>query len=240
MTPQSPKRQRCAIYTRKSTEHNLDLEFNSLDAQREACEAYIKSQAHEGWRLIPDHFDDGGLSGASLSRPSLQRLYFPSYSNGLKENARFLGFEWSDTTADGLQAIVWRHLWEDSSDPELREKLITYNKEDCAALGIVTRALGRLSVNPNVNEPQPLQTDVVRADAIRPTGKWRPFKSPIRLGGNQQGSSMGLPERSGFRTIEKNEAPTGAISTASVGQESTKDRLCKCTDELPQMSEGVA
>lgn len=74
MTPQSPKRQRCAIYTRKSTEHNLDLEFNSLDAQREACEAYIKSQAHEGWRLIPDHFDDGGLSGASLNRPSLQRL----------------------------------------------------------------------------------------------------------------------------------------------------------------------
>src|SRR2546425_5394397 len=47
--------------TRKSTEHNLDLEFNSLDAQREACEAYIKSQAHEGWRLIPDHYDDGGL-----------------------------------------------------------------------------------------------------------------------------------------------------------------------------------
>src|SRR5664280_1576727 len=74
MTPQSPKRQRCAIYTRKSTEHNLDLEFNSLDAQREACEAYIKSQAHEGWRLIPDHYDDGGLSGASLNRPSLQQL----------------------------------------------------------------------------------------------------------------------------------------------------------------------
>src|SRR6266540_1867387 len=65
---------RCAIYTRKSTEHNLDLEFNSLDAQREACEAYIKSQAHEGWRLIPDHYDDGGLSGASLDRPALQTL----------------------------------------------------------------------------------------------------------------------------------------------------------------------
>jgi DNA invertase Pin-like site-specific DNA recombinase len=65
---------RCAIYTRKSTEHNLDLEFNSLDAQREACEAYIKSQAHEGWRLIRDHYDDGGLSGASLDRPALQTL----------------------------------------------------------------------------------------------------------------------------------------------------------------------
>src|ERR1700726_2052153 len=69
-----PKPQRCAIYTRKSTEHNLDLEINSLDAQREACEAYVKSQAHEGWRLIPDHYDDGGLSGASLDRPALQTL----------------------------------------------------------------------------------------------------------------------------------------------------------------------
>ena len=65
---------RCAIYTRKSTEHNLDLEFNSLDAQREACEAYIKSQAHEGWRLVRTGYDDGGLSGASLDRPALQGL----------------------------------------------------------------------------------------------------------------------------------------------------------------------
>ena len=74
MKPPTPKLARCAIYTRKSTEHNLDLEFNSLDAQREACEAYIKSQAHEGWRLIPDRYDDGGLSGASLDRPGLQAL----------------------------------------------------------------------------------------------------------------------------------------------------------------------
>jgi site-specific DNA recombinase len=74
MKPAVSKPQRCAIYTRKSTEHNLDLEFNLLDAQREACEAYIKSQAHEGWRLIPEHYDDGGLSGASLDRPALQNL----------------------------------------------------------------------------------------------------------------------------------------------------------------------
>ena len=65
---------RCAIYTRKSTDHNLDLAFNSLDAQREACEAYIRSQAHEGWRLVADRYDDGGLSGASLERPALQAL----------------------------------------------------------------------------------------------------------------------------------------------------------------------
>src|SRR5262245_49816570 len=65
---------RCAIYTRKSTEHNLELAFNSLDAQREACEAYIKSQAHEGWRLITGRYDDGAFSGASLERPALQQL----------------------------------------------------------------------------------------------------------------------------------------------------------------------
>jgi site-specific DNA recombinase len=65
---------RCAIYTRKSTEHNLDLEFNSLDAQREACAAYIKSQAQEGWRLVKERYDDGAFSGASLERPALQQL----------------------------------------------------------------------------------------------------------------------------------------------------------------------
>jgi len=65
---------RCAIYTRKSTEYNLELAFNSLDAQRDACEAYIKSQAHEGWRLIPGRYDDGAFSGASLDRPALQQL----------------------------------------------------------------------------------------------------------------------------------------------------------------------
>ena len=61
-----PKRLlRCAIYTRVSTEQGLEQEFNSLDTQREAAEAYIKSQAHEGWRLLPDRYDDGGFSGGS-------------------------------------------------------------------------------------------------------------------------------------------------------------------------------
>jgi site-specific DNA recombinase len=74
MKPTERRVFRCAIYTRKSTEHNLDLAFNSLDAQREACEAYVKSQAHEGWRLIADHYDDGAFSGASLDRPALQTV----------------------------------------------------------------------------------------------------------------------------------------------------------------------
>lgn len=65
---------RCAIYTRKSTDHNLDLEFNSLDAQREACRAFVKSQAAEGWRVIPKSYDDPAYSGGSIERPGLQRL----------------------------------------------------------------------------------------------------------------------------------------------------------------------
>ena len=65
---------RCAVYTRKSTEEGLDMEFNSLDAQREACEAYVASQKPEGWVLVPDHYDDGGFSGGTLERPALKRL----------------------------------------------------------------------------------------------------------------------------------------------------------------------
>ncbi len=68
------RRVRCAIYTRKSSEDGLEQDFNSLDAQREACEAYIASQKHEGWELLPDHYDDGGISGGHLDRPALQRL----------------------------------------------------------------------------------------------------------------------------------------------------------------------
>jgi DNA invertase Pin-like site-specific DNA recombinase len=65
---------RCAIYTRKSSEEGLEQSFNSLDAQREACAAYVLSQASEGWTALSEMYDDGGLSGGSLERPALQRL----------------------------------------------------------------------------------------------------------------------------------------------------------------------
>lgn len=68
------RRVRCAIYTRKSSDEGLEQEFNSLDAQREACEAYIASQRHEGWLLVDRRYDDGGISGGHLERPALQRL----------------------------------------------------------------------------------------------------------------------------------------------------------------------
>ena len=61
---------RSAVYTRKSTEEGLDQEFNSLDAQREACEAFIASQASLGWKLVADRYDDGGISGGTMDRPA--------------------------------------------------------------------------------------------------------------------------------------------------------------------------
>ena len=72
--PSQPRIRRCAIYTRKSTDEGLDQEFNSLDAQREACAAYIMSQRHEGWILLPDYYDDGGYSGGNMERPGLKQL----------------------------------------------------------------------------------------------------------------------------------------------------------------------
>jgi site-specific DNA recombinase len=74
MASNAIKAVRCAIYTRKSTEHGLELEFNSLDAQRESCEAYIKSQASQGWRVLPQRYDDPAYSGGNLDRPALQHL----------------------------------------------------------------------------------------------------------------------------------------------------------------------
>lgn len=74
MTGDIKRKLRCAIYTRKSSNEGLEQEFNSLHAQREACEAFIASQRSEGWVPVRDHYDDGGVSGGTLERPALQRL----------------------------------------------------------------------------------------------------------------------------------------------------------------------
>ncbi|MCA9566173.1 MAG: recombinase family protein, partial [Myxococcales bacterium] len=72
--PTRPTPVRCAIYTRKSTSENLDMDFNTLDAQREAAELYIRSQASQGWVVLPARYDDGGFTGGNMDRPGLQRL----------------------------------------------------------------------------------------------------------------------------------------------------------------------
>jgi len=110
------------------------------------------------------------------------QVYFPSYSNGLKENARFLGFEWSEASSSGLQSIVWRNLWEETQDPVFRAKLVAYNSEDCAALGLVTRVINQIAEAPNtVDEAQRLTPSTVRVDSLKryQKSKWSPFKSSI-------------------------------------------------------------
>jgi DNA invertase Pin-like site-specific DNA recombinase len=74
MTKPIDRKRRCAIYTRKSSDEGLEQDFNSLDAQRDACQSYIGSQKAEGWLALDDHYDDGGVSGGTLDRPALKRL----------------------------------------------------------------------------------------------------------------------------------------------------------------------
>ncbi len=94
------RRVRCAIYTRKSTEEGLGQEFNALDAQREACEAYVASQRHEGWELIDRVYDDGGTSCGHLDWPALQRLMACGVLPGI----------WSPVKTGPLIREVQRHL----------------------------------------------------------------------------------------------------------------------------------
>ena len=114
-------RLRCAVYTRKSTDEGLDQEFNSLDAQREACAAYIASQTGLGWKLVPDHYDDGGISGGTMDRPALQRLLS----------------DIRDKRVDVV--VVYRHIF--ARYLELRS--VRALVEECAAQGLKGRQIIR-------------------------------------------------------------------------------------------------
>jgi predicted RecB family nuclease len=110
------------------------------------------------------------------------QVYLPTYSNGLKEIARFLGFEWTNSVSSGLQSIIWRHEWEASGDPALRAELIAYNADDCKALSLVLRTLGRISKldfdTPKSFESEP---DIVHERSLGKSlaSKWTPFRSPL-------------------------------------------------------------
>jgi hypothetical protein len=109
------------------------------------------------------------------------QIYFPSFSNGLKENARFLGFEWTDPSAAGLQSIVWRHRWEESADA-LQQQLIAYNTDDCAALSLIARTLNQITGREVGTDDMSFSTvAMIDANALKENqnAKWRPFRSPI-------------------------------------------------------------
>ena len=121
-------------------------------------------------------------SSANLLSVIYARVYFPTYSNGLKEIARFLGFEWDDPLASGLQSIVWRSRWEASSNLTFREKLIAYNIDDCDALSLVAHTLNQLLVvDVGSGNNSDALLGIVHAETLGKNlnSKWRPFKSSI-------------------------------------------------------------
>lgn len=153
------------------------IHYGSFETQflRKMCERYGGP---------PEGTTAAGAIASSLNLLSLifAKVYFPSYSNELKENARFLGFEWTDTIAGGLQSIVWRHLWEESNNSMFREALIAYNTEDCAALSLIASTLSQLTNRDvGVGDMPVLTAAMVDANALEGNlaFKWRPFKSPI-------------------------------------------------------------
>lgn len=122
------------------------------------------------------------VSPVNLLSVIFAHIYFPCYSNGLKDTAKYLGFAWSDTDSSGLQSIVWRSHWEESRDPSTREILVRYNAEDCEALELVTRTVTHLvSRDTSGDSIETGAANVVLADSIEPqkTSKWRAFASSV-------------------------------------------------------------
>jgi len=110
------------------------------------------------------------------------QIYFPAFSNTLKEVAGFFGFEWSEPRASGLLSIVWREAWESSKSQDLKQQLVKYNAEDCEALALVAKAVTRLAVREKPETTTPSDTaEVVNTDDLRHPliTKWRDFSSPI-------------------------------------------------------------
>jgi predicted RecB family nuclease len=126
--------------------------------------------------------DKAIASSVNLLSVIYARVYFPTYSNSLKEIARFLGFEWNNPLASGLQSIVWRSRWEASKDISLRAALIAYNSDDCDALSLVTHTLWRLlTVDIENAENSEATPEIVHAESLGKnlSSKWKAFKSPL-------------------------------------------------------------
>jgi site-specific DNA recombinase len=164
-----PKLLRCAIYTRKSTEHGLELEFNSLHAQRDACEAYIKSQASQGWRALPRHYDDPAYSGGNLDRPALKQLL-------------------ADIDAGKVDVIVVYKI--DRLTRSLADFAKLVEAFDAKSISFVavtqqfntTTSMGRLTLNILLSFAQferELSSERVKVAASRRKGKWTGGSVPL-------------------------------------------------------------
>jgi hypothetical protein len=117
-------------------------------------------------------------SSINLLSVIFAQVYFPTYSNGLKDIAQCLGFQWGASFASGLQSIVWRHEWEASGDPTLREKLIAYNSDDCEALCLVVRTLAQIS-QPKIAtvDSTGSESGIIRVEFTNLASKWPLLKA---------------------------------------------------------------
>ena len=125
---------------------------------------------------------EGLASPVNLLSVIFAQIYFPAYSNGLKDIARFLGFTWDDVDSSGLNSVAWRHRWEETHDETTKAKLLTYNAQDCEALNLATDRAGQLVGQLTAESPpQAGETDVVYTDAkeFQRKSNWRAFTSPI-------------------------------------------------------------
>jgi predicted RecB family nuclease len=158
-------------------------------------------------KRMKDRYGEDGENPAFVERLIAQsvnllsviyaQIYFPTYSNGLKEIAQYLGFRWSDSAASGLSSLMWRSQWEYSKDSELKRKLITYNAEDCEALEKVAAAIAQLSLRGN-ETATPRDNSIVHTDSLK-------LKSSYRFGEN----SFSTPElekinRSAYWNYQRN------------------------------------
>ena len=126
----------------------------------------------------------GLASALNILSVIFAQIYFPAFSNGLKDTARFLGFTWTDRDASGLDSVAWRYRWDDTPDQVSKSRLLTYNAQDCEALSLVTTRIGQLAGCLKVGgltQTQELGADIVRADAedLCQKSKWQAFTSPV-------------------------------------------------------------
>jgi DNA invertase Pin-like site-specific DNA recombinase len=164
------RRIRCAIYTRKSSEEGLEQDFNSLDAQREACAAYIASQKHEGWEMLPDRYDDGGISGGHLERPALQRLMEAVEAKQVDQIVVYKIDRLTRSLAD-FAKLVERLDQADASFVSVTQSFNTATSMGRLTLNVLLSLSGRLRQNASGTRLQPLSAKAYGWVCLAPSAR---------------------------------------------------------------------
>jgi DNA invertase Pin-like site-specific DNA recombinase len=225
MKKQVVRKLRCAVYTRKSSEEGLEQEFNSLDAQRESCEAYIASQRSEGWVLVPDRYDDGGVSGATLERPALKRLL-------------------ADIEADRVDVVVVYKIDRLSRSLMDFSKLVeAFDRNQVTFVSVTqsfntTTSMGRLTLNILLSFAQ-FEREVIgerirdKIAASRRKGMWMGGFIPLGYDVKDRKLVINKAEARAVRTIFERFVKTGSVTVLvrQLREEGVRKKLGKPVDK---------